>query len=180
MKIVVITGSPHKNGTSALLADEFIRGAKEAENDVFQFDTAYECVHPCIGCETCKSGENTCVFKDAMIELYGELKRADMVVFVSPIYYHALSAQIKIAIDRFHGIETDLQKRSRQSILIMTAAASGTSVADGAILSHKNTLRHLGWTDAGQLLALNCNRREDIEKTDYPTQAYEMGRRLYS
>ncbi|MCX4374482.1 MAG: flavodoxin family protein, partial [Dysosmobacter sp.] len=30
MKVTVITGSPHKHGTSALLADEFIRGAQEA------------------------------------------------------------------------------------------------------------------------------------------------------
>ena len=28
MKLVVITGSPHKRGTSALLAEEFIKGAK--------------------------------------------------------------------------------------------------------------------------------------------------------
>ena len=28
MKIVVVTGSPHKSGTTALLADKFIEGAK--------------------------------------------------------------------------------------------------------------------------------------------------------
>ena len=42
MNIVVITGSSHKNGTSALLADEFIRGAKEAGHSVYRFDTAHE------------------------------------------------------------------------------------------------------------------------------------------
>mgnify|MGYP002422121466 FL=1 len=91
MHIVMITGSPHKKGTSALLADEFIRGAKEKGNSVYRFDTAFECVHPCIGCETCKCGDNPCVFQDAMMELYSELKKSDMVVFVSPLYYHALS-----------------------------------------------------------------------------------------
>lgn len=40
--------------------------------------------------------------------LYLELKKADMVVFVSPVYYHGLFAQIKPAIDRFHGIDDDL------------------------------------------------------------------------
>lgn len=30
MKIVVLTGSPHKHGTSALLTDEFIKGVTEA------------------------------------------------------------------------------------------------------------------------------------------------------
>ena len=68
-----------QKGTSALLADEFIRGAKEKGNSVYRFDTAFECVHPCIGCETCKCGDNPCVFQDAMMELYSELKKSDMV-----------------------------------------------------------------------------------------------------
>ena len=49
MYIVMITGSPHRHGTSALLADEFIRGATESGHAVFRFDAAFECVHPCIG-----------------------------------------------------------------------------------------------------------------------------------
>ena len=176
MYIVMITGSPHRHGTSALLADEFIRGAKESGHTVFRFDTAFECVHPCIGCETCQMGRMPCALQDAMTELYRELKKADMVVFVSPIYYHALSAQIKMAIDRFHGIEKDLQARTRKAILLMTAGAGGESVASGALLSHSITLRHLGWEDAGHLLALNSYTKADIEKTDYPRKAYEMGK----
>ena len=53
MHIVVITGSPHKQGTSFLLAQKFIRGATEAGHTVFRFDAAFEKVHPCIGCDAC-------------------------------------------------------------------------------------------------------------------------------
>ena len=42
MKVTVITGSPHKNGTSALLADEFIRGAQEIGWEIIRFDAAFE------------------------------------------------------------------------------------------------------------------------------------------
>ena len=34
MKIVVLSGSPHKKGTSALLVDEFIAGATEKGHEV--------------------------------------------------------------------------------------------------------------------------------------------------
>lgn len=40
MRMVVITGSPHRNGTTAALADAFIEGAKEAKHDIFRFDVA--------------------------------------------------------------------------------------------------------------------------------------------
>jgi multimeric flavodoxin WrbA len=41
MKIVVVTGSPHKAGTSALLADKFIEGAQAAGHEVFRFQCGF-------------------------------------------------------------------------------------------------------------------------------------------
>lgn len=48
MKILMITGSAHKNGTTAMLASEFIKGAEEAGHEVYRFDAAFKNVHPCI------------------------------------------------------------------------------------------------------------------------------------
>ena len=38
MKIVVLTGSPRRNGNSAYLAEQFIKGAEEQGHEVFRFD----------------------------------------------------------------------------------------------------------------------------------------------
>lgn len=64
------------------------------------------------------------MFQDGMNCLYLELKKADMVVFVSPLYYHGLFAQIKTAIDRFHGIDDDLAGTDKKAMLLMTAAST--------------------------------------------------------
>lgn len=64
------------------------------------------------------------MFQDGMNCLYPEPKKADMVVFVSPLYYHGLSAQIKTAIDRFHGIDDDLVGTDKKAMLLMTAAST--------------------------------------------------------
>ena len=40
MKIVMLTGSPHRQGTSALLADEFSAGASSKGHTIVRFDTA--------------------------------------------------------------------------------------------------------------------------------------------
>ena len=175
MKIVVMTGSPHRNGTSALLADEFIRGARESAHQIDRFDAAFEDIHPCVGCDACGTGKNPCVFQDSMAELYPRLKSADMVVLISPLYYHGLSAQIKVAIDRFHGIDDHLRGAHKKAVLIVTAASRTQTVMNGAVETYRETLRYLGWQDVGMLLAYGCATREDIEKTEYPQRAYHLG-----
>lgn len=42
MKIVVLTGSPRKNGNSNHLAEQFIKGARKAGHEVFRFDSAFQ------------------------------------------------------------------------------------------------------------------------------------------
>ena len=50
MKIVVLTGSPRRNGNSAYLAEQFIKGAEERGHEVFRFDCAFKKVAPCRAC----------------------------------------------------------------------------------------------------------------------------------
>ena len=64
MKVLVITGSAHKNGTSAYLAERFIQGAEEAGHEVYRFDAAFKDIHPCIACEKCHTDASVCTFKD--------------------------------------------------------------------------------------------------------------------
>ena len=42
MKVLVITGSAHRNGTTAYLAQKFMEGATEAGHEVFRFDAAFK------------------------------------------------------------------------------------------------------------------------------------------
>lgn len=85
MKIIVLEGSPHKNGSSNLLAGEFIRGAKENGHDIQVLDVAHMDMHPCSGCGHC--GMNgSCIHNDDNGIVKQALLEADMAVFVTPIY----------------------------------------------------------------------------------------------
>lgn len=178
MNIVVLTGSPHKAGTSSLLTDNFIEGAKEAGHDIFRFDAAFEKVHPCIGCDKCQCGKQPCVFKDSMETLYPKLQEADLVAFVTPLYYHGASAQLKAAIDRFHGIDDLIRNTGKKAVLLVTAADTKERIMKGVVGTYIETLHYLNWQDCGKVLAIGCYAREDIEKTEYPKQAYDLGRSL--
>ena len=101
MKILILDGSPHPNGTTSLLRKAFAEGALSAGHTVDTFHTAKEDLHPCLGCNHCRNTGDGCVYKDGMEKLNPLLLMADCVVFSTPLYYFGMSAQIKMAIDRF-------------------------------------------------------------------------------
>ena len=128
MKIVMMTGSAHRNGTTATLAGRFQQGALDAGHEVYRFDAAFQDVHPCIGCDKCRR-TGTCTFAaDDMKLLNPHLLAADAVVFVSPIYYFTINAQLKAVIDRFQryfearfarGIRPAIETH-RDAVLLLT------------------------------------------------------------
>ena len=178
MNIVILNGSPHKKGTNAYLLDEFIHGAKEAGHSIYRFDAAFKKVHPCIACDKCGCGDNPCVFRDDMIELWPELENADIVVFASPLYYYSATAQLLSVVARFYAIDKRLKGSGKKGMFI----SSGTNPSDWAMLgiqrNYEEALMYLEWKDIGRVLARGCKTREDAEEKGFGTMAYELGRNL--
>ncbi len=178
MNIVIITGSRHRNGTTALLVDEFRKGAQDAGNDVFTFEAAWEEVGGCYGCDACGCGSAPCVQKDGMFKLYEPLKAADVVVFATPVYYYNMTGQIKTVIDRFYGINNLLQGSSKRACLISTCADTTTESLDNVVAAYESLCKYLGWTDAGQVLGTGLWKRADAQDSGFPLQAYGLGSSL--
>lgn len=153
MKIMVITGSPHKEGTTNLLVEQFIKGAVEAGHEVFRFDSAFAGINTCIGCDRCLTGKNDCVFKDDMFTVFPKVIEADLIAFVMPLYYHSYSAQLKTVIDRFHGIDDLIRGTGKKAVLLAVGANPHTWIMDGLTATYHTELRYLGWEDCGMLLA---------------------------
>lgn len=177
MKVTVITGSPHRKGTSALLADEFIRGAREAGWDTYRFDAAFEEFGPCLGCDRCGMGAAPCVQKDAMQKLLPELLASQAVALVTPLYYFGFSAQIKKVIDRFYSRTGALTGNKR--VFLLATAYDAKDWTMKALTTHYETLaRYMEWEDAGRVLAVGCGARPQIERSGFPQEAYRLGRSL--
>ena len=176
MKIVIITGSAHKHGTTATLTDQFQRGAESAGHEVFRFDAAFKNVHPCIGCDKCRrTGE--CTFAaDDMKELNPHLLAADVLVFVSPIYYFDINAQLKSVIDRFYANNAALMGK-KKAILITAMADEEQKTASGANATFDLMADYLGWEVAGKLNVGGCSAADDLREEDL-TAAYELGKNL--
>ena len=174
MKATIITGSPHKKGTSALLADEFIRGAREAGWETFRFDAAFEQAAPCLGCNRCGIGAAPCVQKDAMQKLMPELLASQAVALVTPLYYFGFSAQIKTVIDRFYADSCKLT--GGKKVFLMATAYDSSDWTMSALTAHYETLaRYMRGQDSGRVLAVGCGARPDIERSRFPQEAYQLG-----
>lgn len=177
MKIVILMGSPNKNGSTSLLAEEFTRGAREAGHNVERIDAAHADVHPCTGCIHC-GYEGPCVQKDGVDAIRAKILSADMIVFATPLYYYGMSAQLKALLDRFCAFNSSIQKKRMRSALISVAWNSDDWTFE-ALMAHYQTLtRYLNLTDMGTVLVYGCGTPSMTRRSPYPQQAYALGRGL--
>ena len=77
MKIVVLMGSPNRNGSTGILVQNFQKGAEEAGHSVDVIDICHADIHPCIGCVKC-GYEGPCVQKDDVEIVYDVCHEDDM------------------------------------------------------------------------------------------------------
>lgn len=55
-KVLILSGSPRKNGNSDILCDEFMKGAVEAGNEVEKLRVTEKNIGYCRACYACKNG----------------------------------------------------------------------------------------------------------------------------
>lgn len=89
MKVLLISGSPHKEGNTYLALSEIAKSlAQEGiESEIISLGT--HPVRSCIACNTCKAnGEYKCVFDDDLCnQVTAKMKECDALIVGSPVYY---------------------------------------------------------------------------------------------
>ena len=177
MKILVIESSPHKHGSSNLLAAEFRRGAEEAGHDVTVFDAGHTKLNPCLGCGACGMS-GPCVQKDDMTVLREQLLDSDMAVFVTPLYYFGFSAQMTTVIDRFYSFNGQLTEKGLKTALIVAAWDSNSWTMQDVKTHYETLCRYLNFQNQGEILGVGCGTVQMTKRTRFPQEAYAMGKRI--
>ena len=177
MNILILQGSPHKNGSSNTLAKEFIKGAKENRNEIEIIDIAHMNLNPCMGCDCC--GMNgKCIQNDDMSIVKNAIRRADMIVFVTPLYGFGMSAQLKIMIDRFYSFNNELTSYNKKSILIATAWSSSKNTMKDLFNHYLTLCEYLHFDNVGSILGLGCGTVDMTRRSKYANEAYALGKRV--
>ncbi|OGV48192.1 MAG: hypothetical protein A2017_18455 [Lentisphaerae bacterium GWF2_44_16] len=104
-KILVVLGSPRKNGNSTILARRIADGAKDNGAEVKEIFLQSLKIAACSGCNACQESSSAkCVIKDDMQKIYPDLEDADAFILATPVYWCSMSAQLKTFIDRTYPL----------------------------------------------------------------------------
>lgn len=174
MKILMLLGSPRPEGTTAVLADAFRKGAEESGNHVEEISCAKLHIHPCIGCGNCHR-HGVCVWTDDMPKVEKKVLESDVLVYVTPVYYAGVTAQLKTVMDRFYSFNSKFREKRPRLALITAAHEKVLSSTSVVVAQYEELLRYFPAEDLGRVNALGTGGPEDLEGTGYTEEAYALG-----
>lgn len=179
--VLVFKGSPREKGNSSLLAEQAAAGAKASGAVVESFDLHNMNIHPCDACDVCQE-TGVCVLKDDMQMLYPKLRQADAIVLASPIYWFTMSAQTKLFIDRWYGMESSDGNalKGKQFGILLTYGDSDpySSGAINAIRTFQDMLRYIGGNIAGIIYGTAMDIGDVLNQPELMQRAYQLGEKL--
>ena len=110
-KVLLINGSPHKDGNTFIALNEISETLNEQGIDTEIAWIGVKPVRGCIACGTCKSkGNGKCAFDDDICNsMIDKMNDADALVVGSPVYYGQPAGQVLALVQRafFAGANVD-------------------------------------------------------------------------
>ena len=127
MKVLMINGSPHAKGNTAIALEE-MRKVFEAEGvETELLHIGNKDIRSCIACGTCfKKG--SCVFEDEVNAAAEKFKVCDGLVVGSPVYYASANATLVAFLTRLF-YSTPFDKTMKVGAAVVAARRGGLSAA---------------------------------------------------
>lgn len=182
-KLITFCGSPRRNGISRQLLDQAVRGAEERGAQVSFYDLNAPGIRGCQCCGFCR-GHEGCALQDPLAPMYGELVQADAILLAAPIYFHQLSGQTKVWLDRLYPMFDTPSYRSRypgkKVATIFSQGFEDPAKYQDVIRQLHGIFEKWQWTMAGSLLSVGGSTYSGKTAPDQPLleQARLLGRAL--
>lgn len=169
MKIAVFNGSPRNENTAAMI-DAFRQGAQTAGHEVEVYHVGKMKINGCLACEYCHGkGEGKCIQKDDLERIMPAYLECDMIVYASPIYYFAPTAQIEAAWQRVYCIGKPA-KAAKAALLL----SSGSGAYDAAIAQFKAFTAYTGIENAGVFTATGTENKSEAKLAEIKAFAEKL------
>ena len=171
MNIVILNGSPNRDGNTSFLCSAFKKGAEESGHNVTEYNVANMNIHGCTGCRYCRTeGNGKCIQRDDMDIVNENLNSAELVVLASPIYFWSITGQLQSVITRFYPHRKPI-KATKYALIL--SAESGMAF-DAAITQYNDIIAYSGIENMGILKSYGYNQKSDSNFR----KAYNFGKSI--
>jgi multimeric flavodoxin WrbA len=129
MKVLLVNGSPHKNGCTFTALDEVARTLNEEEIQTEIFHIGAKPIAGCIACHTCSKKER-CVFNDVVNDFLDIAIEFDGFIFGTPVYFASANGAMTSFMDRIFYTDLCSGKKSfylKPAATVVSARRAGTT-----------------------------------------------------
>lgn len=125
-KVLLINGSPNKNGCTATALKEMAFIFEKERIEVEIINIGNKAIRGCVACKSCKK-TGKCIFNDDIVnEVAEKFESADGIVLGSPVYYASPNGTIISFMDRLM-YSTPYSKHMKVGTVIVSARRGGNT-----------------------------------------------------
>lgn len=130
MKVVLINGSPHRDGNTHDMLQDIIEELHEQNIETELFWIGTKAVHGCIACGKCNE-THRCIFNDDIVNrVIDAMQTADGLVVGSPVYYASPNGALMAILDRMFYAGKDCYHHKPAAACVVARRAGTTASLD--------------------------------------------------
>ena len=174
--VLIISASCRSGGNSDAIADSFLKGAVDAGHQVCKVSLRGMQIQFCNGCLLCQS-TGICAISDDLSPVLEDMRRSDVIVFSTPIYFQDISGQLKTLLDRSNALYFS-DHNIKDIYLLLSYSDLDNSLADHALHTVKNWVNAFhGTRFAGSIKGCGLDKLGDFQNAPQILEAaYQMGK----
>jgi multimeric flavodoxin WrbA len=190
VKVLALLGSPRREGNTAKLLREVLKGVEEEGGEIEEIPVTARNIQPCGEIFDCIENNGVCPIQDDMVEIYEKLKETNVVIVATPIMNLGIPAKLKALMDRCqtfwvrkyvmkNSFISPEKKKRRKGLFVCTAGLNWSKVFQGAIMNMTAFFDIIDVEYTANLLYNNMDKLGGIE--NHPTafsEARQAGRAI--
>jgi len=172
MFVLGLQGSPRKKGNTRFLLSEFLEEARRLGAETQMIEVCQKKIEPCMEYVLCEKKGICPIDDDMKHEIYPLLRKADVIVAATPMFFYNTTAQLKALIDRSQTLWarkyklhlTDPNRKWRRGYTLAVGATRGKNLFEGLHLTMKYFYDAVGAEYVGSLTYREIEKPGDMER----------------
>lgn len=182
--LTMVVGSPKVNGNTSKIVESILSEIDHNFIKVNKFELSnLKNVKHCTGCDSCKrNGNHNCIFDDGLNEIIHTIRKSDMTIIASPVYFFNFNSLTKAFIDRlFYSSEINNDEnilKDKNFCVVLTYGLNNfmESGAKNALQSFYDISKFVGFNIFD--IIEGTLAEENTQSELFLNRARELGRRI--